>query len=100
MMGNRQLTRAKVLPDGTIGPTEFLAEMASGDKHGPTPLLSHQMEKHLCNCRKRKKSSHIRKFKDSDQLERRYAPPELCMWSHVAGKSTRRLGHEDGPRWE
>ena len=30
MMGNRQLTRAKVLPDGTLGPTEFLAEMAGG----------------------------------------------------------------------
>ena len=39
MMGNRQLTRAKVLPDGTLGPTEFLAEMAGGGEHGPHSII-------------------------------------------------------------
>jgi hypothetical protein len=39
MMGNRQLTRAKVLPDGTLGPTEVLAEMAGGGEHGPHSII-------------------------------------------------------------
>ena len=39
MMGNRQLTRAKVIPDGTLGPTEFLAEMAGGGEHGPHSII-------------------------------------------------------------
>ena len=39
MMGNRKLTRAKVLPDGSLGPTEFLAEMAGGGEHGPHSII-------------------------------------------------------------
>jgi putative heme-binding domain-containing protein len=39
MMGNRKLTRAKVLPDGTLGPVEFLAEMAGGGEHGPHSIV-------------------------------------------------------------
>jgi len=41
MMGNRQLTRAKVLPDGTLGPTEFLAEMAGGGEHAGDDVVGH-----------------------------------------------------------
>ena len=39
MMGNRKLTRAKVLPDGSLGPAEFLAEMAGGGEHGPHSII-------------------------------------------------------------
>ena len=39
MMGNRKLTRAKVLPDGSLGPVEFLAEMAGGGEHGPHSIV-------------------------------------------------------------
>lgn len=39
MMGNRKLTRAKVLPDGSLGPVEFLAEMAGGGEHGPHSII-------------------------------------------------------------
>ncbi|WP_407678716.1 c-type cytochrome [Candidatus Seribacter sulfatis] len=39
MMGNRKLTRAKVLPDGSLGPVEFMAEMAGGGEHGPHSII-------------------------------------------------------------
>ena len=39
MMGNRKLTRAKVLPDGSLGSVEFLAEMAGGGEHGPHSII-------------------------------------------------------------
>ncbi len=39
MMGNRKLTRAKVMADGSLGPTEFLAEMAGGGEHGPHSII-------------------------------------------------------------
>ena len=39
MMGNRSLNRAKVLANGDLGPTEFLAEMAGGGEHGPHSLV-------------------------------------------------------------
>ena len=39
MMGNRKLTRAKVLPDGNLGPVEFMAEMAGGGEHGPHSII-------------------------------------------------------------
>ena len=39
MMGNRKLTRAKVMTDGSLGPTEFLAEMAGGGEHGPHSII-------------------------------------------------------------
>ena len=39
MMGNRKLTRAKVLPDGSLGAVEFLAEMAGGGEHGPHSII-------------------------------------------------------------
>ena len=39
MMGNRKLNRAKVLPDGSLGPVEFLAEMAGGGEHGPHSIV-------------------------------------------------------------
>ena len=39
MMGNRKLSRARVLSDGTLGSTEFLAEMAGGGEHGPHSII-------------------------------------------------------------
>ena len=39
MMGSRKLTRAKVLPDGSLEPTEFLREMAGGGVHGPHSII-------------------------------------------------------------
>jgi len=39
MMGNKNLTRAKVLPNGDLGPTEFLAEMNGGGEHGPHSIV-------------------------------------------------------------
>ena len=36
MMGNRSFSRAKVLPNGELGPTEFLCEMAEA---GNTALI-------------------------------------------------------------
>lgn len=39
MMGNRKLNRAKVLPDGSLGPVEFMAEMAGGGEHGPHSII-------------------------------------------------------------
>ncbi|MDA0725050.1 MAG: c-type cytochrome [Verrucomicrobia bacterium] len=39
MMGNRSLSRAKVLPNGDLGPTEFLAEMNGGGEHGPHSIV-------------------------------------------------------------
>ena len=39
MMGNRVLSRAKVLPNGDLGPTEFLAEMNGGGEHGPHSIV-------------------------------------------------------------
>ena len=39
LMGNRKLTRAKVLPDGSLGPVEFMAEMAGGGEHGPHSII-------------------------------------------------------------
>ena len=39
MMGNRKLTRAKVLQDGGLGPVEFMAEMAGGGEHGPHSII-------------------------------------------------------------
>jgi len=39
MMGNRSFSRAKVLPNGELGPTEFLCEMAGGGEHGPHSII-------------------------------------------------------------
>ena len=39
MMGNRTLTRAPVLPDGELGPSEVIAPMEGGGEHGPHSLL-------------------------------------------------------------
>ncbi len=39
MMGNRVLSRAKVLDNGDLGPTEFLAEMNGGGEHGPHSIV-------------------------------------------------------------
>ncbi|MDC0157460.1 c-type cytochrome [Verrucomicrobia bacterium] len=39
MMGNRTFSRAKVLPNGELGPTEFLCEMAGGGEHGPHSII-------------------------------------------------------------
>ena len=39
MMGNRTLSRAKVLPDGNLGPTEVISEMNGGGEHGPHSLV-------------------------------------------------------------
>ena len=96
MMGNRQLTRAKVLPDGTL--TEFLAEMAGGGEHGPHSIIVSPDGKASCNCRKRNKSSQIlfkipTNWKD-DAFLQNYA------YGHMSQGKARRLGHEDEPRWE
>ena len=39
MIGHKKLTRAKVLPNGDLGPTEFLAEMNGGGEHGPHSII-------------------------------------------------------------
>ena len=39
MMGNRTFSRAKVLPNGELGPTEFLCKMAGGGEHGPHSIV-------------------------------------------------------------
>jgi putative heme-binding domain-containing protein len=39
MMGNRTLSRAKVLPDGNLGPSEVISEMNGGGEHGPHSLV-------------------------------------------------------------
>jgi len=39
MMGNRSFSRAKVLPNGELGPTEFLCEMAGAGEHGPHSII-------------------------------------------------------------
>ena len=39
MMGNRVLSRAKVLPNGDLGPTEVIAPMNGGGEHGPHSIV-------------------------------------------------------------
>ena len=39
MMGNRTLSRAPVLEDGGLGPTEVICEMQGGGEHGPHSLI-------------------------------------------------------------
>jgi len=71
MMGNRKLTRAKVLPDGSLGPVEFLAEMAGGGEHGPSlHNCFSRWKKYLCHRRKRNQTARISQFKNPHKLER------------------------------
>ena len=39
MMGNRVLSRAKVLDNGDLGPTEVIAPMNGGGEHGPHSII-------------------------------------------------------------
>ncbi|MFT5121894.1 MAG: putative heme-binding domain-containing protein [Kiritimatiellia bacterium] len=39
MMGNSTLTRAKVLANGDLGPSEVISEMPGGGEHGPHSLV-------------------------------------------------------------
>jgi len=39
MMGNRELSRAKVLDNGELGPTEVIAPMNGGGEHGPHSII-------------------------------------------------------------
>ncbi len=39
MMGNKTLTRAKVLPNGNLGPAEVIAPMNGGGEHGPHSII-------------------------------------------------------------
>jgi putative heme-binding domain-containing protein len=39
MMGNNTLTRAKVLEDGELGPSEVISPMQGGGEHGPHSLV-------------------------------------------------------------
>jgi putative heme-binding domain-containing protein len=39
MMGNKTLTRAKVLENGDLGPAEVISEMNGGGEHGPHSLV-------------------------------------------------------------
>jgi len=39
MMGNRVLSRAKVLDNGELGPTEVIAPMNGGGEHGPHSII-------------------------------------------------------------
>ncbi|MBU61264.1 MAG: heme-binding protein [Opitutae bacterium] len=39
MMGNRVLSRAKVHPNGDLGPTEVIAPMNGGGEHGPHSIV-------------------------------------------------------------